>query len=81
MKSGTQAGIVSSDIEKAFTKIYETFEQTPSAKIKIPGQAPIEVPLTFSDKDSVTFETNVILESNEETLKALVQANKEHLSA
>jgi hypothetical protein len=81
VKSGTQAGIVSSDIEKAFTKIYETFEQTPSAKIKIPGQAPIEVPLTFSDKDSVTFETNVILESNEETLKALIQANKEQLSA
>lgn len=37
VKSGTQAGIVSSDIDKAFTKIYETFEQTPSAKIKIPG--------------------------------------------
>lgn len=26
VKSGTQSGIVSSDIEKAFTKIYETFE-------------------------------------------------------
>jgi len=59
---GTQPGIISSDLDQAFTKILEKFEQTVSTKVFIPGQAPIEVPLTYSDNNSVTFEISVVLE-------------------
>lgn len=65
VKAGTQPGIVSGDLDEAFKKILEKFEQTPSAKVFIPGQAQaIEVPLTYTDHHNVTFSTSIVLKAN-----------------
>ena len=37
VKAGTQPGVISCDLDEAFKKISEKFEQTPSTKIFIPG--------------------------------------------
>lgn len=76
-KSGSQAGVISSDIDAAFSKIVNEFEITPSTKVKIPGQAPINVPLTYSNDEFVTFETSIVLAKNESTIQALEMAKKE----
>jgi hypothetical protein len=68
-------------MDEAFPKILNTFEKTPSTKIKIPGQAAIDVPMTFSDDAVVTFETTVLLDLNEETKKALKHASKDPAAA
>ena len=34
---GTQPGVISGNLDEAFAKISEKFEQTPSTKIYIPG--------------------------------------------
>jgi len=34
---GTQKGVISSNVDEAFTKILEKFEQTPAVKLFIPG--------------------------------------------
>ena len=52
----------------------EKFEAIPSTKFKIPGHPAIDVPMTGSDYNSVTFETSVILEQSYETMQALEQA-------
>jgi len=45
VKCGTQPGVISCDLDEAFKKIMEKYEQTPSSKIFIPGLPPIEVPI------------------------------------
>ena len=65
VKCGTQPGVISCDLDEAFKKISEKFEQTPSTKIYIPGQAPIEVPIVNMHNNSVYFETSVVLDLNE----------------
>ena len=65
VKSGSQPGVISSNVDEAFSKILEKFEATPTAKFKIPGQATIDVPMTDSNYSSVTFETSVILDRND----------------
>ena len=70
VNSGSQPGVISSNIDEAFKKILEKFETTTSTKFKIPGQAAIDVPMTFSDGQTVTYEINVILDLNDETRKA-----------
>ena len=52
----------------------EKFETTPSTKIRIPGQATINIPMTGSNWHDVIFETTVILEQNNQTMKALSDA-------
>ena len=52
-------------MDEAFRKIFQKFEQTPSTKIYIPGQAPIEVPIGNMSNNSVIFETKVVLDLNE----------------
>ena len=73
VKSGSQPGVISSNVDEAFSKILEKFEATPTAKFKIPGQATIDVPMTDSNHNSVTFETSVILDLNQQTMDALRQ--------
>ena len=68
-------------MDEAFPKILNTFEKTTSTKIKIPGQAAIDVPMTFSDDAVVTFETTVLLDLNDETKKALKLASKDPAAA
>ena len=68
-------------MDEAFPKILNTFEKTPSTKIKIPGQAAIDVPMTFSDDAVVPFETTVLLDLNDETKKALKHASKNPAAA
>ena len=63
--------MISCDLDKAFAKISEKFEQTPSIKINIPGQHPIEVPIVNSTEETVFFETSVVLDLNPETIRAL----------
>lgn len=63
--------MISCDLDEAFRKITEKFDQTPSIKIFIPGQAPIEVPITNQTGSTVYFETSVVLNLNPETEKAL----------
>jgi len=47
---GTQPGVISCDLDAAFKKISEKFEQTPSTKIYIPGQSvAIEVPISHME--------------------------------
>ena len=53
------------------------FEITPCTKVNIPGQAPINVPLTYSNDEFVTFETSIVLVKNEATIQALEMAKKE----
>jgi hypothetical protein len=65
VKGGSQPGVISSNVDEAFSKILEKFEATPTAKFKIPGQATIDVPMTDSNYSSVTFETSVILDLND----------------
>ena len=65
VKSGSQPGVISSNVDEAFSKILEKFEATPTAKFKIPGQATLDVPMTESNYSSVTFETSVILDLND----------------
>ena len=76
-KSGSQSGVISSNIDEAFTKIGNEFEITPSTRVTIPGQAPINVPLTYSNEEFVTFETSIVLVKNETTMQALEVARKE----
>ena len=76
VKAGTQPGVISCNLDEAFAKISQKFEQTPSAKIFIPGQAPIEVPVVdFNAEPSsakyVSFEASVMLNLNNETMAAL----------
>jgi hypothetical protein len=52
----------------------EKFEAIPSIKFKIPGKPAIDVPLTGSDYNSVTFETTFIVEQSAEIMNALEQA-------
>lgn len=71
VKSGTQPGVISSNLDEAFRKISEKYEQAPCTKIFIPGQAPIEVPIVNTTSDNVVFETSVLLDLNDETWEAL----------
>ncbi len=70
VNSGSQPGIISCNFDEAFKKILEKFETTTSTKFKIPGQAAIDVPMTFSDGQTVIYEINVMLDLNEKTRKA-----------
>ncbi len=74
VRCGSQPGVISSDIDQAFTKILEKFEAIPSTKLRIPGQATIDIPMTGSSRNDVVFERSVILECNPETMKALYEA-------
>ena len=68
--------MISCNLDEAFAKITQKFEQTPSAKIFIPGQAPIEVPVVDCNAEPstakyVTFEASAVLNLNDETMTAL----------
>ena len=76
VNAGTQRGVISCDLDDAFSKITEKFEQTPSTKVYIPGQDPIDVPIVDADSEhNLRFSAHVLLDLNTLTLKALQNAD------